>query len=58
MEMWSREQKRGSGQTLPRPSVVRGEKLRLWVKRCPRVTPGPVTPPSHLKYKKESKTNI
>lgn len=24
----------------------------------PQVTPGPVTPSSHLKYKKESKTNI
>ena len=40
------------GQTLPRPSVVQG------AKPCPRVTPGPVTPSSHLKYKKESKTNI
>ena len=25
---------------------------------CPQVTPGPVTPSPHLKYKKESKTNI
>ena len=46
------EQNRALGQTLPRRSVVQGAKLR------PRVTPGPATPSSHLKYKKESKTNI
>ena len=33
MEMWSEERKRGSGQALVAGSVVRGEKLRVWVKR-------------------------
>ena len=31
--MWSEERKRGSGQALVAGSVVRGEKLRVWVKR-------------------------
>ena len=92
--VWSRGRNRAPGQTRPRPSVVQGAKPWPWVKLCPaqvwsreqnrgpgsspappecgpgsktvppgsspcpQVTPGPVTPSSHLKYKKESKTNI
>lgn len=51
-EVWSVGRNYGLGSNRPRRSMVQGEKLR------PRVTPGPVTPSSHLKYKKESKTNI
>ena len=70
-KVWSREPNCGPGQARPRQSVVQGAKpcprvkpspAVVWSReqnRGPRVTPCPARAwSSHLKYKKESKTNI
>ena len=58
-QVWSREQNRGPGSSPAPPECGPGSKtVPPGSSPCPQVTPGPVTPSSHLKYKKESKTNI